>query len=129
MDQGITGIAARIENAATKVLGRARVERPLDLFESVVENAPRIAKANLLSEAKDAALVEAFDVKDASILLYLPGFLPLGQEASQISTPLKVDGKPLKLAFQGGGSLLGIGFEGDGQVVQLFHVDLVLPGF
>ena len=120
-------IARKIESAATDVLGRDVVERPLDLFESVVENAPRIATANLLSPAKDVALTEAFEAEDASILLYLPGFIGAIQTAP-ISTGLNVDGKPLKLTFQGGRSLLGIGFEGDGDTVQLFHVDLVIPG-
>ena len=123
----VSNTARKIENAATDKLGRAAVEASLNLFASVAENAPRIAKTNLFSPAKDVKLAQAFKATDSSVLLYLPGFigtLPGGP----ISTGLKVAGRPLKLTTQGGASLLGMGFQGDGSgPVQLFHVDLVVP--
>ncbi len=61
------------------------------------------------------------------MLLYLPGFIG-SLPGGPLATGLKVAGRPLKLTTQGGGALLGMGFQGGGSgPVQLFHVDLVIP--
>lgn len=128
MNNDLATIGAQIENEVWKNFKALHLESPSDLFLSVAENAPTIAEANITNGPKALALTEAFESEDAAILFYLPGFLPKGKEANAISTGLSIDGKPLKIAFQGGGALLGIGFEGDGERVQLFHLDLIIPG-
>lgn len=55
---------------------------------------------------------------------YVPGLLG---NLGTFATGLKVAGRPLQLATQGGFALLGMGFAGGGTTVQLFHVDLVTP--
>jgi RHS repeat-associated protein len=121
---GIINLASQIESEAIDEIGKDAVNLPLQLFESISTNAPRIAKANLLSPAKDAKLARAFSAPDSAILLYLPGVLG---KLGNFKTGLKVAGRPLELTSQGGFSLLGMGFAGAGITTQLFHVDLVTP--
>src|SRR5262249_16166620 len=73
--RAVLHLARQIESAAFDRLGKEAVNLPLELFESVLRNAPRIAKANLLSPAKDVKLARAFSASDAAVLLYLPGVL------------------------------------------------------
>ncbi len=122
---GLIGLANQIEAAATDRLGKEAVNLPLELFESVAANTPRIVEANLLSPAKDAKLVSAFTAPNAAVLLYLPGFIG---KIQPISTGIEVAGRPLKITSQGGGALLGMGFSGGAiDAVQIFHIDLVIP--
>ena len=91
----------------------------------MARNAVRIARTNLFSPSKDAKLARAFSASDSAVLLYLPGVLG---NIGTFSTGLKIAGRHLKLATQGGLALLGMGFAGGGiSAVQLFHVDLVVP--
>ena len=120
----VLGLAHQLESAAFDYLGKEAINLPLELFESVARNTPRIVTANLLSPAKDAKLAAAFTAPDSAILLYVPGLLG---NLGTFATGLKVAGRPLQLAIQGGFALLGMGFAGGGTTVQLFHVDLVTP--
>ena len=115
----VLSIAEKITSAAfDSELGKtAALDLPLELFESVLRNTPRIAKSNLLSPAKDVKLARAFGASDATVLLYLPGVLG---NIGRFSTGLKVAGRPLELTSQGGLALLGMGFAGAGLTASSF---------
>jgi hypothetical protein len=109
-----------------KVEGNWLLNAPLQLTSSIARNAGRIARVNVTDFKKVTALAQAFYASDASIVFMLPGFLKIFLPRP-IETHLKVGSKSLKIWARGGGSICGLAFMGNGKLVQLFHLDPVLP--